>query len=63
MTDDRSLRHRARRCVVDSERSEGEPGATPLFLGFADGFLDTGDPGWYGNHAGQVQVTVDVTVT
>lgn len=36
------------------------PAATRLFLGFADGYLYTGDPGWYGNNAGQVQVTVTI---
>jgi hypothetical protein len=36
--------------------------ATRLFLGFADASLFTGDPGWYGNNAGQVQVTVVITV-
>lgn len=33
-------------------------GATRLFLGFADGFLFSGLPGWYGNNSGQLAVTV-----
>jgi hypothetical protein len=36
-------------------------GATRLFLGFADGFLYQGNPGWYGNNAGSLNVTVKVT--
>ncbi|MCP9487590.1 MAG: hypothetical protein MSC30_17220 [Gaiellaceae bacterium MAG52_C11] len=35
--------------------------ATRLFLGFADGFLYRGAPGWYGNNAGSLSVTVEVT--
>lgn len=35
--------------------------ATRLFLGFADGFLYRGKPGWYGNNAGSLDVTVEVT--
>lgn len=35
--------------------------ATRLFLGFADAFLAEGDPGWYGNNVGELQVTVEVT--
>ena len=36
-------------------------GATRLFVGFADGFFYQGAPGWYGNNAGRLQVTVVVT--
>lgn len=36
------------------------PGATRLFLGFADAFLYEGSPGWYGNNAGELEVTVAV---
>jgi hypothetical protein len=35
-------------------------GATRLFLGFADAFLYEGPPGWYGNNAGEFEVTVAV---
>ena len=35
-------------------------GATRLFVGFADGFFYQGAPGWYGNNAGQLRVTVAV---
>lgn len=38
-------------------------GATRLFLGFADGFLYRGAPGWYGNNAGSLSVTVEVTTS
>jgi len=34
--------------------------ATRLFLGFADGYLYGGCPGWYGNNAGEVTVTIEV---
>ena len=34
--------------------------ATRLFVGFADAFLYRGAPGWYGNNAGQLRVTVAV---
>jgi hypothetical protein len=34
------------------------PGATRLFLGFADGYHYKGLPGWYGNNAGELAVTV-----
>jgi hypothetical protein len=37
------------------------PAATRLFVGFADGFLYQGAPGWYDNNAGRLQVTVEVT--
>ncbi len=37
------------------------PAATRLFVGFADGFFYQGAPGWYGNNAGRLQVTVRVT--
>ena len=33
-------------------------GATRLYLGFADGYLYEGDPGWYGNNDGELSVTV-----
>jgi hypothetical protein len=36
------------------------PAATRLFVGFADGFFYQGAPGWYGNNAGRLQVTVAV---
>ena len=36
------------------------PAATRLFVGFADGFFYQGAPGWYGNNAGRLKVTVDV---
>jgi hypothetical protein len=35
-------------------------GATRLYLGFADGYLYIGLPGWYGNNAGALAVTVDM---
>lgn len=35
-------------------------GATRLFLGFVDGALYKGDPGFYGNNAGELQVVVEV---
>jgi hypothetical protein len=35
-------------------------GATRLFLGFADGYLYKGDPGWYSNNSGELLVTVEV---
>jgi len=35
-------------------------GATRLFVGFADGYLYQGAPGWYDNNAGRLQVTVAV---
>ena len=35
-------------------------GATRLFLGFVDGALYQGEPGFYGNNAGELQVVVDV---
>jgi hypothetical protein len=31
-------------------------------LGFADGYLYQGPPGWYDNNAGELEVTVDITV-
>ena len=34
------------------------PGATRLYLGFADGYLYVGSPGWYGNNDGALSVTV-----
>jgi len=34
------------------------PGATRLYLGFADGYLYAGAPGWYGNNGGALSVTV-----
>lgn len=36
-------------------------GATRLFLGFAEGMFYEGPPGWYGNNAGQLAVSVEVT--
>ena len=36
--------------------------ATRLYLGFADGYLYQGPPGWYDNNAGELKVTVDITV-
>ena len=36
------------------------PGASRLYLGFADGYLYVGDPGWYGNNDGKLSVTVQV---
>lgn len=35
---------------------EAPSGATRVFLGFADGFLYQGRPGWYGNNAGSLAV-------
>jgi hypothetical protein len=35
--------------------------ATRLFLGFADGYRYQGNRGWYGNNAGELTVTVDMT--
>ncbi len=35
-------------------------GATRLYLGFADGYLYVGPPGWYGNNGGELSVTVDL---
>ena len=35
-------------------------GATRLFLGFADSFFYQGEPGWYGNNAGSLEVTVEM---
>ena len=34
--------------------------ATRLFLGFADGYLAVGPPGWYANNRGELEVTVTV---
>ena len=34
------------------------PGATRLYVGFADGYLYIGKPGWYDNNGGQLSVTV-----
>jgi hypothetical protein len=36
-------------------------GATRLYLGFADGYLYVGSPGWYGNNDGALSVTVRLT--
>jgi hypothetical protein len=33
-------------------------GASRLYVGFADGYLYVGEPGWYGNNAGGLSVTV-----
>lgn len=35
--------------------------ATRLFLGFSDAYLYEGCPGWYGNNAGELTVTIQVT--
>jgi len=35
--------------------------AKRLYLGFADGYLYVGDPGWYDNNAGELSVTVKMT--
>jgi hypothetical protein len=35
--------------------------ATRLFLGFADGYYYTGNPGWYDNNGGKLSVTVEMT--
>ena len=43
-----------------SRRFRVPPGATRLFLGFADGFRYVGKPGWYNNNVGQLEVTVEV---
>jgi hypothetical protein len=34
-------------------------GATRLYVGFADAYLFSGLPGWYGNNSGQLGVTVE----
>jgi hypothetical protein len=34
------------------------PGATRLYVGFADGYLYVGKPGWYDNNGGELSVTV-----
>jgi len=34
--------------------------ATRLFLGFADGYLYVGAPGWYGNNGGELTVTAEL---
>jgi hypothetical protein len=34
--------------------------ATRLYVGFADGYLYQGPPGWYGNNVGELEVTVDM---
>jgi hypothetical protein len=34
------------------------PGTTRLYVGFADGYLYAGEPGWYDNNGGQLSVTV-----
>ena len=35
------------------------PGATRLYVGFADGYRYIGKPGWYDNNGGQLSVTVE----
>ena len=35
-------------------------GAARLYLGFADGYLCVGHPGWYGNNDGALSVSVKV---
>ena len=42
-------------------RYQVPPAATRLYVGFADGFFYQGAPGWYGNNAGRLRVTVEVT--
>lgn len=37
-------------------------GATRLYLGFVDGYVFTGKPGWYGNNPGALEATVAITV-
>jgi hypothetical protein len=37
------------------------PKATRLFVGFADGMLWHGSPGWYGNNSGELTVEVELT--
>lgn len=37
-------------------------GATRLFLGFVDGYVFTGQPGWYGNNRGALEATVAVAI-
>jgi hypothetical protein len=37
------------------------PKATRLYVGFADGYLYQGPPGWYDNNSGKVVVTVEVS--
>jgi hypothetical protein len=36
------------------------PRARRLYLGFADGYLYVGAPGWYDNNSGELSVTVDM---
>jgi len=38
-------------------------GATRLFVGFADAYFYAGRPGWYGNNAGQVELTVEAAAS
>jgi hypothetical protein len=38
------------------------PGATRLFLGFAEGMFYAGPPGWYGNNSGELEVKVEFAV-
>jgi hypothetical protein len=35
-------------------------GASRLYLGFADGYYYTGNPGWYGNNDGKLDATVEM---
>jgi hypothetical protein len=35
--------------------------ASRLYLGFADGYYYTGNPGWYGNNDGKLSATVEMT--
>lgn len=39
------------------------PGATRLFLGFAEGVFYVGPPGMYSNNSGELQVKVDVSTS
>jgi hypothetical protein len=37
-------------------------GATRLFLGFAEGMFYVGEPGWYSNNSGALEVKIEVNV-
>lgn len=43
----------------DSQEFYVPTGATRLFLGFADGFSFNGNPGWYGDNTGSLEVEVN----
>ena len=36
--------------------------ATRLFLGFAEGMFYVGEPGWYGNNSGALEVRIEINV-